>query len=256
MRLFYLTLAFLALLAGVVVFGLFQSLRFYAETKAGAINGAAPEPTHAEPLFFMNKYAVLVGTPLWHMADRVIGVVNKSGRLYAVVLPSNASRPAKSLEVYDVATGGYTPSSTAVMSDGKGGILYRVYIEGGFAEIRYNAYCVTWRIDGRDVATACAAGYFAVSPGKEVAGAVSASWVEAKGVKPCSIREVPPHIGELATVKLEVVFTNDLCPSATLLRSTPWIAIDGVTGQWIYPQQVPAFKTWGFGNCGCQRAGG
>ncbi len=52
-------------------------------------------------------------------------------------------------------------------------------------------------------------------------------------------------------VQTVAVHASYWCPGGSALVSYPWIAIDGVTGRWIYPTGVPGYKSWSPTYCVC-----
>ncbi|MGC8973056.1 MAG: hypothetical protein ACP5KY_02490 [Thermoproteus sp.] len=214
--------------------------------------------------------SALRGTPLEALVNRTVAVVEGDGHLYAVVLPRGAPQPASSFEVYDVATGREVPSRTVVVASADseyhipldrnatevvkaGGRVYKVVIETAQpldAVVLYSYYGVSWYWSGTWAASTYTAGYFAVNLGQGVADVLPAGWVDTnynivtvcQTNAPGTTYYSSSH--RYAAVQTTSVHANYYCPGSTALVSYPWIAIDGVTGQWIYPTGLPGYKSW------------
>ncbi|AET31815.1 hypothetical protein [Pyrobaculum ferrireducens] len=229
---------------------------------------------------YLNR-SKLRGTAVEHLLNRTVAVVEANGKTYAVALPQGVTNPTERFEVYDVETGRRVPSRTVVKSRVTGeykvpidqnttivinirGIIYKINIDDQ-SQVQplavvtvYNYYGVTWYFGNQWATSVYAAGYFAIDMQTGVKDILPAGWLDTNyniGLTVC-YRDAPGKAYYSANyrygaVQTVAVHSNFMCPGATWLYSYPWIGIDGVTGQWIYPNGIPADKSWSITNCQC-----
>ncbi|MCX8136052.1 hypothetical protein [Pyrobaculum aerophilum] len=224
---------------------------------------------------YLNK-SELRGTAVERYINRTVAVVEANGKIYAVVLPQNSTSPTDRFEVYEAKTGKKIPSTTVVQSKVTNeykipldqntsiiinirGIIYKVYIKElaqPFTVITvYNYYRVSWYSGNNWAASVYAAGYFTIDMQTGVKDVLPDGWLDTNyDVVTVCYRDVKVYYSasyRYGAVQTVAVHSNYMCPGATWLYSYPWIGIDGVTGQWIYPSGIPADKSWSPTNCLC-----